>query len=221
MTAGGLSVLSVITLSAVTIGFVAGPSRVLAAQAPAAATSGIGQSATAPGKSVTTPDYIIGPGDGLSIFVYRFPEQSGTYTVRPDGKLTIPLVEDMVAVGKTSTQLARDIEAALGEYLKSPKVNVIVASATNAVGQVRVLGAVKVPKSVPFREGMTILDVIEAAGGLSDSASSGNATITRVNEQGRETKIKVRLKKLLVKGDKSENIPVRAGDYVVVPQSWF
>src|SRR6185503_11365249 len=126
-----------------------------------------------------------------------------------------------VAVGKTSTQLARDFEAALADYLKDPKVNIIVTSATNFIGQVRVFGQVKAPRSVPFREGMTVLDAIEGAGGLTDSASPNKATITRTNAQGQEVRIKLKLKDLLYKGKKAENVPLQAGDFIFVPETWF
>ena len=197
-----------------------------AAEQPAAPAAGTppGQSAqSAPADAARAPpaDYLIGPGDGLSIFIYGFPEHSGNFVVRPDGKLTIPLVEDMVAVGKTSTQLARDFETALADYLKDPKVNVIVTNATNFIGQVRVFGQVRSPKSVPFRQGMTVLDAIEGAGGLTEAASPNKATITRTNAQGKEVHIKLRLKDLLYKGKQSENVPLQAGDFIFVPQTWF
>lgn len=179
------------------------------------------QSQNDPARSTAPADYVIGPGDTLSIFIYGFPEHSGTFTVRPDGKLTIPLVEDMVAVGKTSTQLARDFEVALADYLKDPKVNIIVSGATNLIGQVRVFGQVRTPRSVPFRQGMTVLDAIEAAGGLTESASPGKATITRKNAQGQEVRIKLKLKDLLYKGKQAENVPLQAGDFIFVPQTWF
>jgi len=192
-----------------------------AAQQPAAPGSGVQAAQPDPARSVAPADYVIGPGDGLSIFIYGFPEHSGNFTVRPDGKLTIPLVEDMVAVGKTSTQLARDFEAALADYLKDPKVNIIVTSATNFIGQVRVFGQVRTPKSVPFREGMTVLDAIEAAGGLTEAASPNKATITRKNPQGQEVRIKLRLKELLYKGKRLEDVPLQPGDFIFVPQTWF
>ena len=188
---------------------------------PAAAAAAAPASQNDPAHAAPPADYLIGPGDGLSIFIYGFPEHSGTYTVRPDGKLTIPMVEDMVVVGKTSTQLARDFEQALADYLKAPKVNVIVVSATNFIGQVRVFGQVRSPKSVPFRQGMTALDAIEGAGGLTDAASPNKATITRTNAQGQEVHIKLKLKDLLYKGRQAENVPLQAGDFIFVPQTWF
>ncbi|MBV9696176.1 MAG: polysaccharide biosynthesis/export family protein, partial [Gammaproteobacteria bacterium] len=107
-------------------------------------------------------DYIIGPGDTLQVFVWRNPELSVTVPVRPDGKISTPLVENMVAVGKSSPQLARDMESVLGEYVRSPKVNIIVTTAASAFSSVKVVGQVVHPQSIPYREGMTVLDAVLA-----------------------------------------------------------
>jgi polysaccharide biosynthesis/export protein len=165
-------------------------------------------------------DYIIGPGDTLQVFVWRNPELSVTVPVRPDGKISTPLVEDMVAVGKTSPQLARDMEKVLGEYVRSPKVNIIVATAASAFSLVRVVGQVVRPEELPYREGMTVLDAVLAVGGLGQFASGNRAQITRV-VNGKQTSIKVKLDDLINGGDTSQNIPLKPGDILFVPQSRF
>jgi polysaccharide export outer membrane protein len=169
----------------------------------------------------TGSQYIVGPGDTIQIFVWRNPELSVTVPVRPDGKVSTPLVEDLVAVGKTPSQLARDIEAKLSEYVRSPQVNVIVSNATSAFNQVRVVGQVKTPQSVAYREGMTALDVLLAAGGLTEFAAGNRAKIMRKDEHGKDISIKVRLGEVLSKGNMSLNLPVKPGDVLVVPEALF
>jgi polysaccharide biosynthesis/export protein len=165
-------------------------------------------------------DYIIGPGDSLEVFVWRNPELSVTVPVRPDGKISTPLVEDMVAVGKTSPQLARDMEKVLSEYVRSPKVNIIVTQAASAFSLVKVVGQVVKPQALPYREGMRVLDAILAVGGLTQFASGNRARIVR-NENGHETVIHVKLANLVNGGDVNENVPLKPGDVLVVPQSMF
>lgn len=165
-------------------------------------------------------DYIIGPGDTLQVFVWRNPELSVTVPVRPDGKISTPLVEDMVAVGKTSPQLARDMEAVLAEYVRSPKVNIIVTTAASAFSLVRIVGQVMRPEELPYREGMTVLDAVLAVGGLGQFAAGNRAQITRV-VNGKQTSIKVKLDDLINGGDTSQNIPLKPGDILFVPQSRF
>ena len=164
--------------------------------------------------------YIIGPGDTLQVFVWRNPELSTTVPVRPDGKISIPLVEDMVAVGKTPSNLARDIEKVLGEYVRSPQVNIIVTQPLSAFSQVRVVGQVLRPQSVAYREGMTVLDLILQVGGLGQYASGNRAKIVR-EENGKQTEIHVRLADLVNKGDMKQNVSMKPGDVLVVPQSMF
>ena len=164
--------------------------------------------------------YIIGPGDTLEVFVWRNPELSVTVPVRPDGKISTPLVEDMVAVGKTSPQLARDMEKVLSEYVRSPKVNIIVTNAASAFSLVKVVGQVTHPAALPYREGMRVLDAILAVGGLTQFASGNRARIVRV-EHGQETIIHVRVANLVNGGDVRENLELKAGDVLVVPQSMF
>ncbi|MBV8307460.1 MAG: polysaccharide export protein [Gammaproteobacteria bacterium] len=169
-----------------------------------------------------TPDsnYIIGPGDSLEVFVWRNPELSVTVPVRPDGKISTPLVEDMVAVGKTPPQLARDMEKVLSEYVRSPKVNIIVTTAASAFSLVKVVGQVQHPSALPYREGMRVLDAILAVGGLTQFASGNRARIVRV-ENGKETIIHVKVADLVNSGDVKQNELLKPGDVLVVPQSIF
>ena len=139
----------------------------------------------AQGAAQTPPapndQYIIGPGDTVQVFVWRNPELSVTVPVRPDGKISTPLVEDLVAVGKTSSQLAREIEKVLAEYIRSPQVNIIVTNPVSTYSQVKVIGEVVTPQSVPYREGLTVLDVVLAVGGLTEFAAGNRAKIVRKN----------------------------------------
>ena len=173
-----------------------------------------------PAKSVVGPDYIIGPGDTLQIFVWRNPELSVQVPVRPDGKISTPLVEDMVAVGKTPPQLARDMEGVLGEYVRSPKVNIIVTTAASAFSLVKVVGQVAHPQALPYREGMTVLDAVLEVGGLGQFASGNRARIVRM-VNGKETVIHVKLADLVNDGAVKENVALKPGDVLVVPQSMF
>jgi polysaccharide export outer membrane protein len=165
-------------------------------------------------------DYIIGPGDVLEVFVWRNPELTVTVPVRPDGKISTPLVENMVAIGKTPQQLARDMEVVIAEYVRSPKVNIIVTTAASAFSLVKVVGQVAHPQALPYREGMTVLDAILAVGGLGQFASGNRARIVRV-EKGQQTTIHVKLADLVNSGDVRENMPLKPGDVLVVPQSIF
>jgi polysaccharide export outer membrane protein len=165
-----------------------------------------------------TPDYLIGPGDSLHVFVFQNEELSTTVPVRPDGKISMPLVEDMVAVGKTPSQLARDIEKSLAVYVKTPKVNVVVMQAMSIFSQVKVIGQVVKPQALPFREGMTVLDAILAVGGMSQFAAGNRAHLVRT-ENGKQSEIKIKLDALVNSGDMKQNIPLRPGDVLVVPES--
>jgi polysaccharide export outer membrane protein len=183
------------------------------AQLPAAPSAG--PPAQTPGN-----DYIIGPGDTLEVFVWRNPELSVTIPVRPDGKISTPLVENMGAVGKTASQLARDMEGVLAKYVRSPEVNIIVKTAMSAYSQVKVVGQVVHPQALPYREGMTVLDAILAVGGLGQFAAGNRSRIVRV-ENGQETVIKLKLSDLVNSGDVRQNVALKPGDVVVVPQSMF
>jgi polysaccharide biosynthesis/export protein len=176
--------------------------------------------AASPASSAVSPDYVIGPGDTLQIFVWRNPELTTTVPVRPDGKISTPLVEDMPAVGKTSTQLARDIEKVLAVYVKQPQVNVIVTQPASAFSQIKVIGQVAHPSPVPYREGMTVMDAVLAVGGLTNFAAGNRAKLVR-NVNGKEVELPVKLDALLNHGDMSQNLSVRPGDVLVVPESRF
>jgi polysaccharide export outer membrane protein len=170
--------------------------------------------------SEVSPDYRIGPGDTLKISVFQNDNLSATLPVRPDGKISSPLVEDMVAVGKTPTQLARDIEKSLGDYIKAPKVSVVVTVALSVYSQVKVIGQVKTPESLPFHDGMTVLDAVLAAGGLSQFAAGNRSRLVR-QDHGKETEIKIKLDDLMNKGDTKQNLPLMPGDILVVPETRF
>lgn len=165
-------------------------------------------------------DYIVGPGDTLQIFVWRNPELSITVPVRPDGKISTPLVENMVAIGKTPSLLARDIEAKLAEFVLTPQVNVIVSQALSSYSAVKVVGQVRQPQALPYREGLRVLDIVLATGGLTEFAAPNRAKIVRqVGE--RQTEIRVRLGNLMNNGDLSQNVELKPGDVLIVPQSMF
>jgi polysaccharide export outer membrane protein len=168
-----------------------------------------------------SPEYIIGPGDTIQVFVWRNPELSVTIPVRPDGMISTPLVEDLVAVGRTPSELARDIERKLSEYVRSPQVNVIVSNAVGAVNQIKVVGQVKTPSAIPYHQGMTILDLVIAVGGLTDFAAGNRAKILRKDAKGNDVQIKVRLDSLMKSGNLSENVALMPGDVVVVPEAIF
>jgi polysaccharide biosynthesis/export protein len=193
-----------------------------ACQAVAAQNNSPAPSATPELPAESDNQYIIGPGDMLQVFVWRNPELTTNVPVRPDGKISTPLVENMSAVGKTPSQLARDVEKVLGEYIRSPQVSVIVSQPLSTFSQVKVIGQVGRPQSVPYRKGMKVLDVVLAVGGLAPFAAGNRAKIVREGENGKKTtEIRVKLADLLDKGDLSQNHELRAGDVLVVPESRF
>lgn len=164
--------------------------------------------------------YIIGAGDNVNIIVWRNPELSMSVPVRPDGKVAAPLVEEIVAQGKTSTQLARDVEVQLSKYVRDPVVTVLV---TGFVGpyseQIRVVGEAAKPQFLNYKKNMTLLDVMIAVGGLTDFAAGNSATILRTGDGGKQ--YAVRLKDLIKRGDVSANVEMKPGDILVIPQSLF
>ena len=181
----------------------------------------VGAPAALPGAApAVSADYRIGPGDSLQIYVWQNPDLSVTVPVRQDGKVSTPLVEDMLAAGKTASQLARDMEKVLAEYIRSPKVNIFVLNAISALSQVKVTGQVKTPEALPYHEGMTVLDAVLAVGGLTEFAAGNRARVVRTVD-GKQQEIKIRLDKLLNGGDMSQNIALRPGDVLLVPQSRF
>lgn len=171
-------------------------------------------------QAAQSPDYVIGPGDEIEVFVWQNRDLSVTVPVRPDGKISTPLDEDMVAVGKTPAQLAHDIEIKLSEYVRAPHVNVIVTKPASVFSQVKVIGQVVHPQAVAYRDGMTVLDAVLAVGGLTEYAAGNRAHIVRM-ENGQEKDISVRLDKLVNGGDMSQNVPLKPGDVLVVPESRF
>ena len=154
------------------------------------------------------------------MFVFENESLSVTIPVRPDGKISTPLVEDMVAVGKTPSQLARDIEAALSKYVKTPKVNIEVLIALSVYSEVRVIGQVKEPTSMPYHEGMTVLEALLGAKGMTQFAAGNRARISRL-VNGKQQDVSVKLNDLVNKGDLSQNLPLQAGDVLVVPETRF
>lgn len=177
----------------------------------------------APVDAGTVPqsDYLIGPGDNLSIIVWRNPEVSQVVPVRPDGKITTPLVEDLPASGKTSTELARDIEKALAKFIQQPVVTVIVTGFVGTYGeQIRVIGQAAKPQALPYRRDMSLMDVMIAVGGTTEFAAGNRAKLIR-NVDGKQQQFNVRLDDLIKDGDISANVPMRAGDILVIPESFF
>lgn len=195
---------------------------VLAGLSACAGHQSVARAGGAEDAGVPDSQYIIGPGDRLHIFVWGNPELSVDVPVRPDGRITTPLVEDVMATGKTSSELARDIEKELARYVKTPVVTVTV---TEFVGryseQIRVVGAATQPKSLPYRRNLTLLDVMIAVGGLSEYAAGNKANVVRKTEDGATTKIHVRLDDLLNEGDISQNLVMRPGDILIIPESFF
>ncbi len=170
--------------------------------------------------AAVSPDYRIGPGDSLHVYVFENEQLSVTVPVRPDGKISTPLVEDMVAVGKTPSELARDIETSLSKYVKSPKVNVVVLVALSIYSQVKVIGQVKEPQALPYHEGMTVLEALLSVKGLSQFAAGNRARIVRT-VNGKQQNIKVKLESLVNNGDLTQNLPLLPGDVLVVPETRF
>jgi polysaccharide export outer membrane protein len=177
----------------------------------------------APSRVVGTKpiEYLVGPGDTLNIVVWRNPEVSTTVPVRPDGKFSTPLVEDIQASGKTPTQLARDIEKALAKYIQDPVATVIVTGFNGPLSQqVRVIGQATKPQALPYRERMTLLDVMIAVGGITDFAAGNKATLVR-SAGGKILQYSLRLEDLVRAGDITANVEMRPGDVLIIPESWF
>ncbi len=166
-------------------------------------------------------NYVVGAGDNLNVIVWRNPELSMTVPVRPDGKISTPLIDDLVAQGKNSVEIARDIEKQLSKYVRDPVVTVIVTSFVGPFSeQIRVVGEAAKPQFLPYKQKMTVLDVMIAVGGLTDFAAGNSATILRTSE-GPGKQYSVRLKDLLRRGDMSANVEMRPGDILIIPQSFF
>ncbi len=169
-----------------------------------------------------TPDHLykIGALDTLNVVVWRNPELSATVTVRPDGRISLPLVEDVQAADRYPADLSRDIEKALAKFIREPVVTVVVNGFQGSASeQIRIVGEASRPQAVAYRKNMTILDVMIQAGGLTDYADGNGAVLVRGAEGGAQ--YSVRLKDLLKRGDISANVEVKPGDIIIVPQSWF
>lgn len=165
-------------------------------------------------------EYRIGPGDSLRVFVWNHPDLSVTLPVRPDGMISTPLAENTIAAGKTATELARDLEKVLSEYVREPKVNVIVTEFVGSLNQIKVVGQAARPQSLPYRAGMTVLDVVIAVGGLGEFAAGNRAKIVR-GTGANTTEIKVKLANLVNKGDMRHNVKMQPGDVLIIPESRF
>jgi polysaccharide export outer membrane protein len=172
--------------------------------------------------SAATPQYryLIGPLDTVSVIVWRNPELSMAGPVRPDGRISVPLVEDIQAQGRNPTDLARDIEKALSKFIRDPVVTVMVTGFQGPYSeQIRVIGEAQRPQSVPYRQNMTVLDVMVLVGGLTDFADGNAAVLVRGAEGGKQ--YSVRLRDLVKRGDIAANADVKPGDVLIIPQSWF
>ncbi len=176
---------------------------------------------SAEGNSKHSTRYRIAPGDSLNIFVWRNPDVSTSVPVRPDGYLSAPLLEDVLAAGKTPTELARDIEKALSTYIRDPLVTVIVDGFVgNYNDQIRVVGEATDPKALLYRDDMTLLDVMIGVGGLTEFADGDKAVVVR-REEGGLKQYRVKIRSLLKEGDISANVDMQPGDVVIIPESWF
>lgn len=172
--------------------------------------------------SAATPQYryLIGPLDTVNIIVWRNPELSITVPVRPDGRISTPLVEDLLALGRSPSELARDIEKALSRFIRDPVVTVLVTGFQGPYSeQIRIIGEATRPQAIAYRQNMTLLDVMIQVGGLTDFANGNAALLVRGAEQGKQ--YRVRLHDLIKRGDISANVDVKPGDVIIIPQSWF
>jgi polysaccharide export outer membrane protein len=200
------------------------PAGCLALLAAAFVISGCaGSRNSVPSSDCTVPatadsQYLIGAGDTLNIVVWRNEELSASVPVRPDGRISTPLIDDMVAAGKTPSNLARDMEKVLAEYLRSPQVSVIVAD-QGAANQIQVIGQVVNPQTLSYRNGLRVLDIIVAVGGITEFAAGNRSNLVRQMENG-QIECRIRIDDLL-KGDLAENVRVFPGDVLVIPETRF
>ena len=188
--------------------------------------AGLGELPSATSRASLTTDvndyqYLIGPGDSLTIFVWRNPEISGNFTVRPDGKVTTSLVEDIEVAGRTPTMLARQLEEQLSTYINNPRVTV---SVNRYVGpfseQVRVIGEATNPQAINYTQHMTLLDLMITVGGLTEFANGNNAKLVRVIE-GQQRSFELDIEDLITDGDISKNVDILPGDIIIIPEAWF
>ena len=166
-------------------------------------------------------DYLIGPGDNLQIFVWRNPDLSTSVTVRPDGRISSPLVNDLQVSGHRATDVGEMIEDLLSKYIRTPEVSVIVSSFNGPINrQIRVIGNTNAPQTMAYQDGMTLIDVMIATGGLSEFADGDNAQLIR-KIKGKDTAFTIELDSLIREGDIKKNRPVAPGDTIIIPESWF
>lgn len=171
--------------------------------------------------SIDNYNYLIGPGDNLQIFVWRHEDISGSFLVRPDGKITTSLVEDLSVSGKTPTQLARDLESELGKFIRDPIVTVSVTRFQGPFSeQIRVIGEASQPQAISYKEDMTLLDLMIAVGGLTEFADGDGAKLIRVID-GQQREFDVHLDSLVKKGDITANVDILPGDILIIPEAWF
>ena len=184
---------------------------------------GVTPSDMAPATARPSDEYVLGAGDTLNVFVYRAPELSATdLPIRPDGRISLPLVPDTQAAGRTPSGLARQIEGQLRTYVREPNVTVMVRSFQGPPDrQIRIIGEAAQPMAMPYRDGLTVLDVVIAARGLTRYAAGNRATIVRRGGDGPPRNIPVRLADLLRGGDIGQDVPMQPGDTLVIPQGWF
>ncbi|MGE5548721.1 MAG: XrtA/PEP-CTERM system exopolysaccharide export protein [Solirubrobacterales bacterium] len=184
--------------------------------------SGTSEAPMVVGAAADAPiDYLVGPGDEVQVFVWRAPELSTKVRVRPDGRISVPLIEDMPVAGKPPAEVAREIERQLGDYVRDPKVTVMISEFVGqASRQIRVVGQAAKPQAIPFHKDMTVLDVVIAAGGLTQFADGNGAVLVR-GADGKQARYRVRLADLMKEGDLSANVPVAPGDLLLIPESWF
>jgi polysaccharide export outer membrane protein len=183
--------------------------------------TGGGRTGTLPAATDETANYVIGPGDTLQISVWRSPELSTSAPVRPDGRISTPLVEDIVAAGRTPAELGRDIETRLKKYVSDPIVTVIVSSFVGPYSQqIRIVGEAVTPKAIPYSAHMTLLDAMIAVGGLTPYASGNRAKLVRNTNGHQESEI-VHLTDLLKDGDMNANTDLQPGDIIIIPQAFF
>lgn len=205
--------------------FMAGPAVRIAALAAGVTLAGcasVGGSHPPLPRTADAPAlrYKIGPLDTLNVVVWRNPELSTQVTVRPDGYISTPLVDDLLAAGKNPSDLAREVERALSKVLRDPVVSIVVSGFQGVYSeQIRIVGEASKPQAVPYRQNMTVLDVMIQVGGLTDFADGNAAVLIRGAEGGKQ--YSVRLKDLLRRGDISANAAMMPGDIIIVPQSWF
>lgn len=199
------------------------PAMLLAGCAGAGGRAELPPASAVAAHEAPSEEYVIGPMDQLNIFVWRNPELSAKVQVRPDGRITTPLISDMPAVGKTPAMLADDLKLALSEYIKDPIVSVIVENFSGTYSQqVRIVGATEKPASIPYRANMTVLDAMIAVGGLSEFASGNRARLVRYDKaSGRQREYRIRLSDLLKNGNISANVRLEPGDVIIIPESMF